>query len=60
MLNYFRAGKALSSGVIAGLNNKAKVNMRKAYGFRSFAMKKISLYHARGKLPEPGLAHDFY
>ena len=31
--NYFRARKAYSSGVIEGLNNKAKVTMRKAYGF---------------------------
>jgi transposase len=60
LLNYFRARKAFSSGVIEGLNNKAKVTMRKAYGFRTFAMIEIALYHALGKLPEPTLAHDFY
>jgi transposase len=60
LLNYFRARKAYSSGVIEGLNNKAKVTMRKAYGFRTFAMIEIALYHALGKLPEPKLAHDFY
>ena len=30
ILNYFRAQKMLSSGVVEGLNNKAKVTMRKS------------------------------
>jgi transposase len=60
LLNYFRARKAFSSGVIEGLNNKAKVTMRKAYGFRTFRMTEIALYHVLGKLPEPKLAHSFY
>ena len=60
LLNYFRARKAFSSGVIEGLNNKAKVTMRKAYGYRTFGMTEIALYHALGKLPEPKLSHNFY
>jgi transposase len=32
ILNYFRAKKMFSSGIVEGLNNKAKVTMRKAYG----------------------------
>jgi hypothetical protein len=36
ILNYFRAQKLLSSGVVEGLSNKAKVTMRKSYGFRTF------------------------
>ena len=36
ILNYFRAGKLISSGVVEGLNNKAKVTMRKSYGFRTY------------------------
>jgi transposase len=60
ILNYFRARKQFSSGVIEGLNNKAKVTMRKAYGFRTFRMTEIALYHALGKLPEPTLTHRFY
>ena len=60
LLNYFRAHKAFSSGVIEGLNNKAKVTMRKAYGFRTFRVAELSLYHVLGKLPEPKLAHNFY
>ena len=60
LLNYFRARKAFSSGVIEGLNNKAKVTMRKAYGFRTFKATELALYHVLGKLPEPQLAHTFY
>jgi transposase len=60
LLNYFRARKQFSSGVIEGLNNKAKVTMRKAYGYRSFRIAELSLFHVLGKLPEPKLTHDFY
>jgi transposase len=60
LLNYFRAKKQFSSGVIEGLNNKAKVTMRKAYGYRTFRVAELSLYHVLGKLPEPELAHKFF
>jgi hypothetical protein len=53
ILNYFRAQKSLSSGVVEGLNNKAKVTMRKSYGFRTFRCLELALYHSLGKLPEP-------
>ncbi len=36
LLNWFRANKAFSSGVVEGLNNRAKLSIRKAYGFRTF------------------------
>ena len=36
ILNYLRAQKLISSGVVEGLNNKAKVTMRKSYGFRTY------------------------
>ena len=60
VLNYFRAKKQFSSGVVEGLNNKVKVSMRKSYGFRTFRITEIALYHVLGKLPEPQLAHTFY
>jgi len=60
ILNYFRAQKLLSSGVIEGLNNKAKVTMRKSYGFRTFRCLELALYHSLGKLPEPESTHDFF
>jgi transposase len=34
--------------------------MRKAYGYRTFKMTELSLYHVLGKLPEPDIAHKFY
>jgi transposase len=60
ILNYFKAQKQFSSGVVEGLNNKAKVTMRKSYGFRTFRITELALYHALGKLPEPELTHEFY
>src|SRR6516162_1699292 len=60
ILNYFRARKQFSSGIVEGLNNKAELTMRKAYGFRTFRITEIALYHALGKLPEPHAAHRFY
>src|ERR1019366_4054628 len=48
ILNYFRARKEFSSGVIEGLNNKAKVTMRKSYGFRTFRVTELALYHSLG------------
>ena len=59
LLNYFRAKKQISGGVIEGLNNKAKLTMRKSYGFRTFHVTELALYHALGKLPEPETAHRF-
>ena len=53
ILNYFRAKKQFSSGVVEGLNNKVKVTMRKSYGFRTFRITELALYHVLGKLPEP-------
>lgn len=60
ILNYFRARKQFSSGVVEGLNNKAKVTMRKSYGFRTFRITELALYHTLGKLPEPEISHRFY
>ena len=60
LLNYFRAKKQFSSGVIEGLNNRCKVTLRKAYGYRTFWIAELSLYHVLGRLPEPKLAHRFF
>jgi transposase len=59
ILNYFRAKKQFSSGVVEGLNNKAKLTMRKSYGFRTFHVTELALYHALGKLPEPETTYRF-
>jgi hypothetical protein len=43
-----------SSGIVEGLNNKAKVTMRRAYGFRTFRIAEISLYHDQPPETGPG------
>lgn len=60
LLNWFRAKKSISSGVIEGLNNKLKLNTRKSYGFRTFRATEIMLYHTLGELPEPECTHRFF
>jgi hypothetical protein len=44
--------------VIEGLNNKAKVTMRRSYGFRTYRILELALYHTLGKLPEPPVTHE--
>ncbi len=58
--NYFRAQKLISRGVMEGLNNKAKVTMRKSYGFRTYRVLELALYHSLGTLPEPESTHEFF
>lgn len=59
ILNYFRAKKEYSSGVVEGLNTKVKLVIRKAFGYRMFETIRIALFHALGCLPEPQCAHRF-
>ena len=58
LLNWFES-QGLSSGVVEGFNNKAKLTMRKAYGFKEFETIHIALFHQLGKLPEPKTTHRF-
>ena len=59
LLNWFRAKKRISSGVVEGLNNRLKLTLRKAYGFRTFEAVEVALYHTLGDLPEPEWSHEF-
>ena len=59
LLNWFRARREVALGAVEGFNNKAKVTSRKAYGFKSFDVMKIALYHTLGGLPEPDSTHRF-
>lgn len=59
ILNWFRAGGELSSGPVEGLNNKAKLAIRKAYGFKTIECLQIALYHQLGGLKEPPQTHRF-
>jgi transposase len=59
ILNYFRAKKEFSSGVVEGLNTKVKLITRRAFGYRKQETIKIALFHTLGRLPEPAHAHRF-
>ena len=59
LLNWLRAKGAVSAGSVEGFNNKAKLTMRKGYGFRTYTAIEIALYHALGALPEPNFTHRF-
>jgi transposase len=60
ILNWFRAQKEFSSGIVEGFNAKAKLTTRKAYGFREFKTLEVALYHTLGNLPEPEFTHKFF
>jgi transposase len=59
LLNWFRAKGRVALGAVEGFNNKAKVTSRRAYGYRSFDVMKIALYHTLGDLPAPEFTHKF-
>jgi transposase len=57
ILNYFRM--PIHNGTVEGLNNKAKLVIHKAYGFRTAANYIRNLYHCLGDLPLPQTMHRF-
>lgn len=59
IMNWSEAKGSLSSGAVEGLNLKAKLTMRKSFGFRSTESLKIALYHTPGNLPDPPGTHGF-
>jgi len=59
ILNWFVAKGELSSGPVEGLNNKAKLAIRKAYGFRTLNCLQVALYHQLVALKEPPVTHRF-
>ena len=46
-------------GSLEGLNGKAKVTMRRAYGFRMYETLEMAIYHSLGALPELHFTHRF-
>ena len=60
LLNYFEAQKQFSNSIVEGLNNKLKLTLKRSYGFRTDLARKVALFHALGKLPEPNLTHSFF
>ena len=59
IMNWFKAKKVYSSGAVEGMNRKINLVTRKSYGFRSFEVLKIALFHTLGHLPEPEVTHRF-
>ena len=59
ILNWFKAKKQFSCGIVEGFNYKIKLRLKKAYGFRAYKVAEIALYHTLGDLPEPKLTHEF-
>jgi transposase len=60
IINYFKAKKRLSSGIVEGLNRNVNLATRKAYGYRTFNALQVSLYHTLGDLPEQKSTHTFF
>jgi transposase len=59
IMNWFKAKKAYSSGIVEGMNRNVNLVTRKAFGFRSYEVLKIALFHTMGGLPEPESTHKF-
>jgi transposase len=59
LMNWFKAKKEISCGVVEGLNTNVKLALRKARGFKSYEVAELALYHELGRLPEPILTHSF-
>lgn len=57
ILNYFRA--RINNAAVEGMNNKAKVVMRRAYGLRTADSCATNLYHCLADLPMPETPHRF-
>ncbi|HEX9970632.1 MAG TPA: ISL3 family transposase, partial [bacterium] len=60
IFNWFKTKERFSNGIVEGFNNKAKLTMKKAYGFKQFRTIEVALYHQLGDLPEPESTHRFY
>ena len=60
ILNWFRAKGQVSSGTVEGCNTKAKLTARKSYGFRTFEIQEMALFHSLGSLPVPDWTNKFF
>jgi transposase len=59
LLNEFHARGAISNCNVEGMNHKAKLTIKKDYGFKSYKTFETALYPQFGKLPEPQSTHRF-
>jgi transposase len=59
IMNWFKAKKLYSLGIVEGMNRKINLVTRKSYGFRNYEVLKLSLFLTMGDLPEPEFNHRF-
>jgi len=59
IFNWFKTKERYSNAIVEAFNNKAKLTMRKAFGFKQFRTIEVALYHQLGNLPSPELTHKF-
>ena len=57
ILSYFKL--PINNASVEGLNNKAKIISRRAYGFRFVRSHILNLYHCLADLPWPKMMHTF-
>jgi transposase len=57
--NWFIAKKQFSNAITEGFNGKIRVVTKRAYGYRTFEIMQLALYHGLGGLPEPKPPHRF-
>jgi transposase len=60
ILNWIRCRHDLCTGAIEGLNNKIRVVTKRAYGYRTYRVMELALYHTLGHLPDPPSTHEFW
>lgn len=60
ILNWFKALKELNSGIVEGMNNKARTRTKMAYGYRNVQTLITALFHQMGNLPVAPEAHRFF
>jgi len=59
IMNWFKAQKQYSSGIVEGLSRKVNLVTRKSFGFQSHEVLEIALFLTMGELPEPEFIHRF-
>lgn len=60
LMNWFIAKKEFNSGMVEGLNLKAKNLFRRAFGYKSFKVVEAALLHSLGDLPNEPLKHRLW
>ncbi len=59
MISWFKTKGVYSSGAVESLNRKVNLVTRKAYGFKSYEVLEIALFHTMDGLSEPKTTHRF-